>query len=324
MPSIAAGAQKNSAVFYWHLGDLRATYQPDEDYKAEPEHRGQTVDQNSYLRDEWTDFIKNQITPFDPLPFFIGIGNHETVKPKTRAEFASQFSPWLSSPTLQQQRAADRSWDKGPQVRTYYHWIQGGIDFIYLDNATQDEFNPQQVNWVENVLRHAEKNPAVRGVVVGMHEALPDSLAANHSMNDWPLGITTGRRVYEDILKFKRKTDKPVYVLASHSHFYMSDIFESDYWRFHGGVLPGWIVGTAGAFRYVLPPDASRAKEARQKVYGYLLGTVHPDGKIDFAFQEVQRGDILDAINQRYTPAFVDYCFNQNADPAIPAQGAQK
>lgn len=321
MPAIAAGAKKNGAAFYWHLGDLRATYGPDEDYKAEPEHRGQDVDKMLYWDREWDDFIQHQIAPFDPLPFFLGIGNHETVNPKTRAGFVKQFSRWLESPTVEKQRAVDRSWDKGPRPRTYYHWIQQGIDFIYLDNATQDEFDSQQVNWVENVLRHAGSNNAVHAVVVGMHEALPQSLAASHSMNDWPLGISTGQRIYTDLLGFKRKTRKPVYVLASHSHFYMSDIFESDYWRMHGGVLPGWIVGTAGAFRYRLPPAAQRAKEAKEKVYGYLLATVHPDGTIDFAFQEIQRGDIQESTNQQYTPQFVDYCFNQNSE-AKPAQSA--
>lgn len=322
MPFIAAGAKKNGAAFYWHLGDLRATHEPDEDYKAEPEHRGRPLDKTSYLSSEWDDFIQNQIAPFDPLPFFVGIGNHETVKPKTRAEFVNQFSRWLNSPVLQKQRAAD-TWDKGPQPRTYYHWIQGGIDFIYLDNATRDEFDPQQVNWLENVLRHAAGDAAVHGIVLGMHQALPESLAASHSMNDWPLGIATGRRIYTDLLGFRRNTRKPVYVLASHSHFYMSDIFESDYWRRHGGVLPGWIVGTAGAVRYPLPPLANRAKEAKEKVYGYLLGTVHPDGKVDFTFKQIQRQDIQDSINQRYTPEFVDYCFNQNSEikaagPAAP------
>jgi Calcineurin-like phosphoesterase len=323
MPAIAAGAKKNGAAFYWHLGDLRATYDVDEDYKAEPEHRGRPVDKSSYLGSEWPDFIQNQIAPFDPLPFFVGIGNHEIVEPKTRAEFVTQFSRWLDSPTLQKQRAAD-VWDQGPRPRTYYHWIQGGIDFIYLDNATRDQFDPQQVNWLENVLRHASSNSAVHGVVVGMHQALPQSLAAVHSMNDWPLGISTGQRIYADLLRFKRKTHKPVYVLASHSHFYMSGIFENDYWRMHGGVLPGWIVGTAGAFRYRLPSLASRAKEAKEKVYGYLLGSVHQDGKIDFVFQEIQRGDIPESINQQYTPQFVDYCFNENFEGKAAESPAPK
>lgn len=324
MPSIAAGAKKNGAAFYWHLGDLRATYGPDEDYKAEPQHRGHPVDKAEYLSEEWPDFLQNQVTPFQPLPFFIGIGNHETVRPKSRAEFTTQFSNLLTSPAIEQQRRADRSWDKGPRVRTYYHWIQGGVDFIYLDNATRDEFDPEQVKWFENALKRAESNSSLRAVIVGMHEALPESLSYIHSMDDWPLGISTGHRIYADLLKFKRKTGKHVYILASHSHFFMTDIFESDYWRAHGGVLPGWIVGTAGAVRYPLPALASRSKEARTNVYGYLLGTVHPDGKIGFAFQEIRRGDIPESIDQRYTPQLVDYCFNQNSEVKAEGSGASK
>src|SRR5689334_24509604 len=91
MPSIAAGAKKDGAAFYWHLGDLRATYGPDEDYKAEPQNRGHVVDKTTYQNEEWPDFIQNQVTPFDPLPFFLGIGNHETAAPKTRSEFTQQF-----------------------------------------------------------------------------------------------------------------------------------------------------------------------------------------------------------------------------------------
>jgi hypothetical protein len=281
------------------------------------------VDKGVYLNEEWHDFIQNQIAPFDPLPFFIGIGNHETVRPKTRAEFTNQFKHWLESPVIRNQREADRTWDKGPEARTYYHWIQNGIDFIYLDNATQDQFDNKQLDWIENVLKHAGSNDSVHSVIVGMHVALPDSLAFVHSMNDWPLGVSTGHRVYADLLQFKQKAGKPVYILASHSHFVMSDIFDSDYWREHGGVLPGWIVGTAGAQRYPLPALATRAKVAKQKVYGYLIGTAHSDGKVDFAFHEIRRSDIPAEIVQRYTPALVDYCFNQNSEVNSAQPGAK-
>jgi hypothetical protein len=54
------------------------------------------------------------------------------------------------------------------------------------------------------------------------------------------------------------------------------------------------------------------ASDARTKIYGYLLGTVHADGTIDFKFEEIKRTDIPDAINQRYTPKFVDFCFAKN------------
>lgn len=322
MPAIAAGAEKDQAAFYWHLGDLRAIYGPDEDYKAEPEHRGQPVSMDSYLNDAWPDFIQSQIAPFAPLPFFVGIGNHETKAPKTRQEFVTQFAQWLDSPVLRKQRLADNPRDAAP--RTYYHWMQGGVDFIYLDNATTDQFEAGQVSWFQGVLRRAHANPRVQSVVVGMHEALPDSLAAGHSMNDSAKGTASGRQLYEDLLNFRRKSHKNVYVLASHSHFYMSSIYDTDYWRAHGGVLPGWIVGTAGAVRYALPADADRAKEKKQKTYGYLLGSVRPDGAIDFKFQEVTRQDIPEAVNQRFTPEFVNYCFEKNTAYKEETPGASK
>jgi hypothetical protein len=310
MPSIAAGAIKNKAVFYWHLGDLRAIYGIDEDYQNSPEHRGKTIQKDEYLKDAWDDFIQNQIGAFGSMPVFVGIGNHETTLPKTREQFADRFAQWLDSDPLKKQRLADNPNAATPT--TYFHWIQGGVDFIYLDNATLDQFSPEQVSWFEGVVGRASSNPGVRAVVVGMHDALPDSVAIGHSMSDWSIGIESGRRIYTDLVDFKKKTHKNVYVLASHSHFYMSGIFNSEYWATHGGELPGWIVGTAGAVRYALPPGAPRAKEARTKVYGYLLGTVHQDGKIDFKFEEIKKVDTPGAISQRYTPQFVNFCFDKN------------
>jgi hypothetical protein len=309
MPSIAASATKNKAAFYWHLGDLRAIYGIDEDYQNSPEHRGKVLQKDDYLKDAWDDFIQNQIGAFGSMPVFVGIGNHETTPPKTREQFGDKFSRWLDSAPLKQQRLADDP--KATAATTYFHWIQGGVDFIYLDNATLDQFSPKQVTWLESVLERASTNPEVHALVVGMHAALPDSVAFGHSMNDWLVGVESGRRVYTDLLDFKKKTEKNVYLLASHSHFFMSGIFNSEYWAVHGGELPGWIVGTAGAVRYALPPDAGRAKEARTKVYGYLLGTVH-QGKIDFKFEEIKKSDTPSAVSQRYTPEFVNFCFDKN------------
>ncbi|HEX3154641.1 MAG TPA: hypothetical protein VHV32_08455 [Candidatus Angelobacter sp.] len=310
MPSIAAGATKNKAEFYWHLGDLRAIYGIDEDYQNSPEHRGKVIQKDEYLKEAWDDYIQNQISAFGSMPVFIGIGNHETTRPKTREEFAAKFAQWLDSNTLKKQRLADDSQATTPT--TYFHWIQGGVDFLYLDNATLDQFSPKQVTWLEGVLERASANPEVHALVVGMHAALPDSVAFGHSMSDWLVGVESGRRVYTDLLDFKKKTKKNVYLLASHSHFLMSGIFKSEYWAAHGGELPGWIVGTAGAVRYALPPYAGRAKEARTKVYGYLLGTVHQDGKIDFKFEEIKKSDTPPAISKRYTPEFVNFCFDKN------------
>ncbi len=130
-------------------------------------------------------------------------------------------------------------------------------------------------------------------------------------MNDWAQGEQSGRKVYAALLK-AQSAGKKVYVLASHSHFYISGIFDSPYWRAHGGVLPGWIIGTTGAIRYALPPAATKAKEAKTNVYGYLLATVNPDGAIRFDFQEIKEFDIPAAVVARFTSPFIHQCFVGN------------
>ena len=119
-------------------------------------------------------------------------------------------------------------------------------------------------------------------------------------------------RAYRDLLRFRAEAGKQVYVLASHSHFVVSNVFDSDYWRANGGVLPGWIIGTAGATRYRLPEAASRSPLAKTDVYGYLLATVNPDGSIDFAFHEITKSDVPSAVAARYSTAAVDQCFDAN------------
>ena len=82
-----------------------------------------------------------------------------------------------------------------------------------------------------------------------------------------PTGTESGRRVYADLLRAQDEAHKHVYVLASHSHYYMDGIFNTDYWKQHGGVLPGWIVGTAGAYATRCRRIARRAYRAGERVW---------------------------------------------------------
>ncbi len=310
MPSIAAGARAHEAAFYWHLGDLRAIYDFDDDYR----HQNPDAPIVEYLRGAWIDFQRNQAEPFGDMPFFLGIGNHETVPPRTREEFALTFADWLNAPQIRAQRLKDNPHDH--QVRTYYHWVRDGVDFINLDNATPDQFDATQIRWLQSVLRRDVDDSSIRAVVAGMHEALPESIARGHSMSDSPVGELSGVAVYNELLAVRKS--KPVYVLASHSHFVMEGIYDTPYWREHGGVLPGWIIGTGGAFRYALPPEASQARFAKSHVYGYLLATVspkgtHTDDPIQFAFQEVAEGDTTPEVLQHYGADFVHRCHQGNA-----------
>jgi hypothetical protein len=148
-------------------------------------------------------------------------------------------------------------------------------------------------------------------VVVGTHEALPDSIARGHIMSDAPQAEASGRRAYGDLLKLQQTSKKNVYILASHSHFFMDGIFNTAYWRANGGVLPGWIIGTAGAVRYPLA-NASDAKAAETNVYGYLLVTVNADRTIDFRFHKLEEKDIPAEVVSRFSRDFVHQCFTGN------------
>lgn len=320
MPAIAKSVIENKAEFYWHLGDLRAMYDVDEDMRQRYRN---ALTLEEYRQIAWGDFLSSQVAPFGILPVHIGIGNHELAGNKTRADFVAQFDYWLDSPELRAQRLSDDPNDN--VVRTYYHWKQRNVDFIYLDNAGDDGFDAAQLSWLEQVLERDKTDSQVKAVVAGMHRALPNSLACGHSMNgdaghESVSGTQSGRQAYADLVKWNKETKKFVYVIASHSHFFMQDLYDTDYWRnpAHGGeILSGWIVGTAGARRYALP-DLSQEMKAKTKaetgVSGYLMGTVDANGSISFQFIKVGQDKVPKDIHDRYGSEFIKFCFVENRD----------
>jgi len=298
MPAIAAGVQQGGASFYWHLGDFRAIYTFDEDLEK-------PLNIITYETTAWPDFIAHQLTPFGNIPVFLTPGNHETIPPATREQYLIQFADWLTTPIIRTQRLADNPADHS--IHTYYHWIDHNIDFISLDNASRDQFDDAQLAWFHSVVRHDELDGAIHAIVVGMHAALPGSFGGDHSMDDWPQGQTSGRDVYETLWHAQSAAGKHVYVLASHSHFYMPDVYRTASWK--DKVIPGWIVGTAGAVRYRLPHGAPAA--AMTDVYGFLLATAHADGAIDFTFQEIAF-DALKSANPKRSESLLHWCVDQN------------
>jgi len=279
------------------------------------------------LKLEWQDFIDNQLSPFGSIQVFLGIGNHENhghvranaSYAENRADYVKTFNRWLDAEPIHQARQADGD----SAVKPYYHWTEQGIDFVTLDNATDDQFDEAQMIWVRKVLVRDESDPKVQTIVLGMHKALPDSISYAHSMSEAMnvTSISSGREVYRELLKARNEAHKHVYIIASHSHFYLDNAFNTSFWKGNGGVLPGWIVGTAGAQRYSLPEGWRQANVAIQHVYGYLLGTVNPradegeatDGTIRFEYKLLNKSDVPPAVERRFSPALVDFCFDQNA-----------
>jgi len=317
MPAIAKRAREDGASFYWHLGDFRAIYDFDQDFRQT--HPKAHI--SDYETSAWPDFIEHQLAPFGDLPVYLALGNHETISPKTRADAIQQFADWFDTPELKTQRLKDDP--HAHLLRTYYHWINAGVDFVTLDNASDDQFDADQFTWFTAEIARAAKNPEIRTVVVGMHKALPDSLSAGHSMNDSPAGTASGRNVYKKLVEFRSQTGKNVYVLASHSHFVMDNIYNTACRQQHPEtILPGWIVGTAGAVRYRLPADVSGTNVAKTDVYGYLIGEVHPDETIQFHFNQLSDADVPNETRQTYTNEFVKSCFTGNSSDS-PVGGPQ-
>jgi hypothetical protein len=292
------------------LGDFRAIYTFDEDMVPPASLALPTKPLTiiAYETTAWPDFIAHQLAPFGTLPVMLTPGNHETIPPATREQYLIQFADWLDTPSLRAQRLQDDPQDH--KLRSYYHWISRNIDFIALDNAGTDKFDAAQLTWFHSVVDRAEKSPSIQTLVVGMHAALPGSFGNSHSMSDWAQGDKSGREVYEALWHAQSVSHKKVYLLASHSHFYMEDVYRTDTWK--GKVLPGWIVGTAGAVRYRLPSGTVAGPKAMTDVYGYMVGTASPDGSIAFSFHQTPLEELLQVNRGKYPDSLVRWCVTQN------------
>lgn len=267
----------------------------------------------------WTDFTQHQVQPFGDIPFFIGIGNHETIAPRTTMQFMIEFAPLLDRQELKDQRAKDANLytalKQTPAAHTWYHWVERGVDFINLDNASNDAFDTDQLAWFNAVVDADTANPAIKTIVVGMHESLPYSKSDGHSMCSSTSGRESGLSVYAKLVEAQKSRN--VYLLASHSHFYLANAFDTEHWRDpqNGGVvLPGWVIGTAGAERYPLPAEVPQGPDAREHVYGYLTGTVSSDGKIAFNFHEFSEADLQASRSADYSAEDVSFCFAMNPE----------
>lgn len=192
-----------------------------------------------------------------------------------------------------------------------------------MDNASDEQFDTAQVRWFESALKRDEADPSVHTIVLGMHEPLPHGVAP-HSMDESAQGIESGSQVYKDLLA-ARHSGKQVYVIAAHLHAYVANAYNTEYWKSHGGVLPGWILGTAGASRASLSKNLPGASEAMTNVYGYILGTVNPPGSapgsISFKFYQVKESNVPRAVVDKFTPELTHWCFEENRSGGSPAPG---
>jgi hypothetical protein len=311
MPAIASKVRAEKDAFYWHLGDFRWMSSPDQDLVAMLP-AGTKLTKSEYLARAWDDFLARQLAAFATTLVFLGRGNHETVD-RSRDDYIAKFRSYLTRPEIETRRKADG--DQSAPLETWYHWTESGVDFITLDNAGHDEFSEAQLKWLRAVLdRDLDPHSAIHTIVAGMHEALPHSTSSNHAMDDWEAGRRTGELVYT-WFHDAESAGKHVYIIASHSHYYSPNVFNTPYWRQHSpSIVPGWIIGGAGAHRYRLPKIADR--DARTDIYGYMRGKVHSDGTIEFTLHVLSEDDLKQSRWPDAPLGAIHECFVDNSDDA--------
>lgn len=318
MPVIARSASQRNARFYLHLGDLRAVSYIDEDYAGLHRLDLEKLKLNqlppsamdTYRKAAWTDFSDNQLKPFK-IPFFLGVGNHEVIGGKLD-QFLAFFHDQLNIPPIQKQREIDSPGDSA--VHPYFHWRERDVEFILLDNSSS-QFEADQLAWFHSIIDKVEADTTVRALVVGMHESLPYSYSFLHSMSSAKDKGASGLDVYQRLLDYKKKS-KPVYIFSSHSHYFLADVYNTSYWQTSGGVLPGYLIGTAGAEHYSVPPEVKEFTQYAENQYGYMVITVNGDPKshnpLTVQFVPVKRKDLLPDAIRKFGLDAVNFCFTGN------------
>jgi hypothetical protein len=324
MPKIAAAVRGDSAMparFYWHLGDLRRSsapdcdvalsWKPDWDCGARHDEELGTYAMDRYLDMAWDDAIKNQLEPFGDLPVYLARGNHEVRAGHTLDEYRDKFQRWLTAMPIHVQRTRD--WASGVEPpghgerNSYYHLVVDGVDLISLDNADEQGFSAAQLRWLRRVLDHDAHDPAIHTIVVGMHAALPFSRSRDHAMDSTCQGQCSGQQAYDLLFRATQVSTAKVYVLASHAHYFQEDLF-GDQPEHVGQVLPGWVLGTAGAVQ--------NSSDIR---YGYALVAVLPDGTLKLRFREVT-ADMPPVPPGEAGSALTAFCYSKNMrNPGPPA-----
>jgi hypothetical protein len=77
-------------------------------------------------------------------------------------------------------------------------------------------------------------------------------------------------------------------------------------------VVPGVIIGSAGAHRYLLPTTA--APGSKTHIYGYLQVTVHDDETMDFALKEITEAEMTKHKWTNAPQAAIHECYVGNSD----------
>lgn len=321
MPAIAAASRAQHAAFHWHLGGFRHGSKVDKDalFLRVMQTPGGVPGILDYAGVAQGDVREHQIKLFAGERIYTTFGAPEEERPLTKYQFQITLREQFEYPELVAQRAADgdRLANGHGLSPPYYHWRERNVEFISIDTSSERWPEPAQQRWIERVVTRAIVDERIRTVVVATHEPLPHSRALEV---DCPPRAVVERRegLYQTFARVAA-AGKRIYLLSASQHYFLNDLYATPYWQSaeHGAVvLPGVMVGTAGAERMLAPgspPDAAPGD------YGYLRAEVAADGEIRFAFVPLTRAELENAPGSDFEPGLGKACSEGNiARPVRP------
>jgi hypothetical protein len=203
-------AKARGATAFFFLGDMELTPELDSHFRAE-------------------------LALLAPIPFYPALGNHEVRQlgilrigvESAQKAFRRRF---LEGPHM----AVTNQIDPHAHRVAYSVDVPGGVHFIVLDNVTERGFGDKQLEWLADDLERAHANPAVRHILVGMHEAPAHNGVTTHAMDEEGEGAV---RDSDAAVALFQKANVEM-ILASHAHQFTT---------FTVGGIRGYITGGLGA-----------------------------------------------------------------------------
>jgi hypothetical protein len=189
------------------------------------------------------------------IPFYPTLGNHEVRQFGLIAIDKSRYERKFRERFLDNTRTPVTSSVAGKVV--YSVDLPAGVHFVALDNVSQKGFGATQLTWLEADLTAANANPAVKYIIVGMHEPLARNGVVMHGMDrDGAQAIADS-----DAALTMFQLHHVAMIFVSHDHRFAS---------FTQGGIPSYITGGLGA-----PLDTKADADA---FHHFLQLDVAPDG----------------------------------------------
>jgi hypothetical protein len=233
LPWAFAEARARAASGFIFLGDMELTPQLDEHFRA-------------------------ALPALGSIPFYPALGNHEVrlfgiVSVEHEAAEAVFRRRFLGTPATPIESSL--------QGRVVYGvTLPGGVHLVALDNVSQAGFGQDQLAWLERDLASARRDPSVKYIIVGMHQALAKNGVTKHSMDaDGPRAIADSDAALALFVKYRVSL-----LVASHLHAYLA---------YTTAGIPSYITGGLGA-----PLDGSTQRAPDYAFHHFLQVDVEDSG----------------------------------------------